>query len=458
MPVITLTNQLVLSDVPDVLSARLLRDLRMDNPRWRDNERQGRWNRDTPRYLDFRKNLSGGRVALPRGYLRALIDFCKEAGIPWTLDDRRPRLPEVDFTFTGELRDFQRQAVDLMKAKEFGTLSAPTGSGKTVMGLYLIAARRQPALVVAHTRELAYQWRDRITEFLGIPQDEIGLLGDGRHEIGDRVTVALIQTLVRRVADVTPKIGHIVVDECHRAPSRTFTEAVSAFDCRYMLGLTATPCRRDGLDNLIVWHLGNIHHRVSQSRLVSQGDILAPELVVRETEFKPFHDPSREYLQMLDELVADDARNRLIAADVAGELERPDSVCLVLSERRRHCEILHSLLKYRHHVEAGLLTGDLPMPKRRELLERIRNGELRVLVATGQLIGEGFDCGRLSDLFIATPVKFHGRLTQYLGRILRPSPGKDRARVHDYVDVHVGPLKASFASRCRVYGIPPPPA
>ena len=98
-----------------------------------------------------------------------------------------------------------------------------------------------------------------------------------------------------------------------------------------------------------------------------------------------------------------------------------------------------------------MLTGDLPTPKRQEVVAALNAGRVKVLVATGQLIGEGFDCRQLSTLFLATPIKFNGRLIQYLGRVLRPVPGKDKATVYDYVDP-VGVLENAARARQRVYG------
>ena len=100
---------------------------------------------------------------------------------------------------------------------------------------------------------------------------------------------------------------------------------------------------------------------------------------------------------------------------------------------------------------AALLTGDLPSDQRAKVLKQLNAGRIRVLVATGQLIGEGFDCENLTTLFLATPIRFSGRVIQYLGRVLRPAPGKSRARVYDYVDVHVGPLRAAAQARQKVY-------
>ena len=154
---------------------------------------------------------------------------------------------------------------------------------------------------------------------------------------------------------------------------------------------------------------------------------------------------------MLSELTADDERNRLIAGDVAAEARTGQGVCLVLSDRKKHCEVLQALLRYRFKTDAALLTGDVALQRRKDVVKEIGTGGIRVLVATGQLVGEGFDCKDLTTLFIATPVRFSGRLLQYLGRVLRPAPGKSRARVYDYVDVAVGPLVAAAHARQRVY-------
>lgn len=447
--IITIRNHLSIQNAPPELEAILRKRLQFANPKWLENDRMGRWNKGTPEYLSFFEMTRTGRIIIPRGYVRQLILLCRKMGIPHEIEDRRRTLPELDFQFSGRLKPFQQEAADRMLTKEFGTLSAPTGGGKTVIALYLIARRRQPALVVVHTLDLANQWVARIGEFLSLPETSVGLIGGGEKRVGREATVALVQSLYKCAEEVSDRIGYLVVDECHRAPSRTFTEAVSAFDARYMLGLTATPWRRDKLSRLIFWHLGDVHYQIEKSPLIRDGHILEAEVVIRETAFSPFHDPVREYPKMLSELTADDDRNRMITEDVAREAG--NGVCLVLSDRKKHCETLHSLLRFKHHVKAELLTGDLTLSRRAEAIDRINRGEAQVVVATGQLIGEGFDCRELSTLFIATPVRFSGRLIQYLGRILRPAPGKIRAKVYDYVDVKVGPLQAAAKNRRRVY-------
>ena len=449
---IRLKNNLRVTGIPSELRQILVDKLAFDNPKWIENNRMGRWNGGVPRKLKFYSKIKNDGLWIPRGFLRQLILLSRQQGLEVNIDDQRRSLPAVSYNFTGQLRPFQRAAVDRMLIKDFGTLSSPTGSGKTVMAIYMIAQRQQPALIIVHTKDLARQWQQRIETFLDIPAGQIGMIGGGKTSIGDRVTIAMVQSLYKCADEAAPHIGHLIVDECHRAPSRTFTEAVTEFDSRYMLGLSATPYRRDNLSRLIFWHLGDVHHQIDQKGLVKTGHVLQAEVIYRYTGFRPYFDPVREYSKMLAELTANDERNRMIAADVAREVENDNGVCLVLSDRKKHCQTLQSLLRFKHKLEADLLTGDLSGPERKQVIGRLDSGRLRVLVATGQLIGEGFDSRVLTTLFMATPVRFSGRVIQYVGRILRPAPGKDRARVYDYVDVHVEPLVKAARARKKVYG------
>ncbi len=448
---IKIATHLRLKDVPPDLCQTLTEKLKFLNPKWIENEKMGRWNRGTPKELRFYDKVGKAGLVIPRGYMRQLVLLCRRHEVPYEIDDCRRTHPPVNFIFNGQLRPFQRVAVDSMLARDFGTLSSATGSGKTIMALYIIAQRQQPTLIVVHTKDLAVQWTERIQTFLGIDAQQIGMIGGGKKNVGEKITIALVQSLYKCVEDVTEHIGFLVVDECHRCPSRTFTEAVTGFSARYMLGLSATPWRRDKLSQLIFWHLGDVHHEVDKHHLVQTGDVLTAEVIIRETRFRPFHDPVNEYSKMLSELTADTDRNILIASDVARETTEHHGICLVLSDRKAHCENLQAMLKYRFKVPAELLTGDLSMDQRRKVIERLNQNMANVVIATGQLVGEGFDCRYLSTLFLATPIRFSGRVIQYLGRVLRPAPGKRAARVFDYVDALVETLAKAALARQKVY-------
>jgi len=424
--------------------------LSFGNPAYQEAEKRGFSTWNIPQQIHGYQ-LDGDRLIIPRGCARQIVGILHRAEMQFRVEDRRRVLSEVDFTFLGTLKDFQQAAVDAMTARDFGTLAAPAGNGKTVVALAMVALRKQPALIVVHTRELLEQWLDRIETFLGIPAPEVGIIGGGKMQVGDRITVALVQSLYKCAPEVAPHIGFLICDEAHRCPSRTFTEAVTAFDCGgYMTGLSATPWRRDGLSRLIYWHLGDKVHEVDKEALVDAGHVLEAEVIWRKTDFEPTFDPSEEYSRMLSELTQDPARNALIAEDVAREAGNGGGVCLILTDRKSHCRSLVDLLAARG-ITAAMLTGDLSPGDRRKVVEALNADRVQVLVATGQLIGEGFDCKELSTLFLASPIKFSGRLLQYLGRVLRPAPGKDKGRVFDYVDP-VGVLEHAARARAQVYG------
>ena len=325
---ITINNRLELSDVPKKLYHAVCERLTIQNPKWIENNKMGRWNGGTPEHLRFYEKTDNGGLIAPRGLTIQLIGMARKHDVPYQIEDNRRTLPEVDFTFHGKLRPFQEQAVTNILSRDFGTLSAATGSGKTVVALYIISERKQPALIVVHTKELLNQWIDRIVSFLDIPKDEIGIIGAGKKTIGKQITVALVQSLYKCADQISQHVGNLLIDESHRAPSRTFTEAVTAFDSKYMLGLSATPWRRDKLSRLIYWHIGDVVHEVDKSELIENGDILQADVVIRETNFTTCLDPSNEYSKMLSELTQDTARNNLIAHDVATETRNGVGVCL----------------------------------------------------------------------------------------------------------------------------------
>lgn len=447
-----ISHKLFLSDMPESVKDAVMAELTLENPKWLENLKMGRTNFRVSRHLKFYSARKCGGLIVPRGYGERLASICAEQGEAVEYEDERRSLPEVDFSFSGELRPYQRTACEAMLRRRFGTLCAPTGAGKTVCGLSLIASRRQPALIIVHTRDLAMQWVERIEQFLGIPAREVGMIGSGKSRVGERVTVATVQSVYARAKELKKRVGHLVVDECHRAPSRTFTTAVTAFDSAFSLGLSATPYRRDGLTQLIFWHLGAMHARIDGEDLMDSGAILRPEVCIRPTEFFTRRDPSEEYSLIIADLTEDRGRNILIVDEVEREIRAGGGVALVLSDRKGHCRALQAMLEERHGIDGAVLTGDTPLPERKSLVGRIQDGREKVVFATGQLIGEGFDASNLTSLFLATPVKFSGRLIQYLGRVLRPSIGKAQPKVYDFVDSRVGVLDAAARARAAVYG------
>jgi len=270
----------------------------------------------------------------------------------------------------------------------------------------------------------------------------------------------MVQSLARRddVAGMTAGYGFVVVDECHHVPATTFERVVRQIAAPAWLGLTATPYRRDGLEGLITMYCGPIRHRMGERLTEDSGFVRA--LVVHPTDHvaapaggDDVGDAAGASIQSVFRgLVEDEDRTRLICADVAAAA-RAGRNCLLLSQWTEHLARLGTLLE-----ELGLapdvLQGGIGKKARRLITDRLaaaRSGDGVVLLATGSFLGEGFDCPPLDTLFLAFPIAFKGRLVQYVGRVLRPTGGKSRVEVHDYVDARVPVLARMHAKRLVAY-------
>lgn len=445
MPTLTVTTDCLLHNIDLPLEQELKSRLTIDNPQYLAAKKYGRWiGRKLQPTLKYYDPVPRG-LRFPRGFANQAVLICREfTGETPEIIDKRQLLPEVEMQFLGELRPYQREAVDLVLHRSFGVLEAGTGSGKTVMALAVMAHRRQPTLIVVHTKELLYQWQERATTFLGC---EVGLVGDG-HFILRPITVAIVNTARKRVHELVPHFGQLVVDECHRVPATLFTDVVANFDCHYLLGLSATAFRSDdGLTKLIYYFMGDRIHKVDQGELQATGAIVKPQLIRQPTLFS--YNYRGDYQALIKALTRHEGRNMQIVADIVKVTAEPDpGIALVVSDRVSHCELFTRLLAERG-IAVEMLTGQLAAEKRAEIVLAVQQGRLQVLVATLQLISEGFDCPGLSTLFLTTPITFEGRLLQVIGRIMRPAANKE-ARVFDYVDEAVRALNRSATIRRKI--------
>ncbi len=441
-PLLTVHRECCLTGAPPSLLTAIRAELTIDNPKYQAAKQFGRWigKKLKPQLFFYREEE--GRIFFPRGFGNQAVRLCRrETGACPEIVDQRRSLPEIELSFHGGLRPYQEEATAALVAHSFGVLEAGTGSGKTVMALAVIARRRQPTLILVHSKELMQQWRQRIQQFLGL---EAGLAGDGFFDIRP-VTVAIVNTAKKNLATLPQCFGQIVVDECHRVPASLFTDVVSAFDSQYMLGLSATAFRReDGMTRLIHIYMGERVHTVDGRMLAASGAVVRPELEQRPTDF--VYSYQGEYSKLIKALAADIQRNRLIVADILALLRQGhQGTILVVSDRVAHCQALAHLL-LAQGVTAPVLTGQAAPEERVRIVTDVQAGRFAVLIATLQLIGEGFDCSGLTTLVLSTPIKFEGRLLQVVGRIVRPAEGK-RARVIDYVDQNIAVLRRSAAAR-----------
>lgn len=407
----------------------------------------------TPRVIVCSEELAK-HISLPRGCLEDVKALLQGYESRLVLDDQRIPGDPIEVSFHGRLTDAQKQAVKAILAHDDGVIVAPPGFGKTVLGTYLIAERKCNTLILVHRQPLLEQWRSQIGIFLGLDSKSIGQIGAGKRKITGRIDVAMIQSLSRKnaVDDMIAQYGQVIIDECHHLPAASFEALLFEAKARHVLGLTATPQRRDGHQPIIHMHLGPVRYKIDPRSLLAERHF-EHRLVVKETDYHlPDHVADISIQALYSLLVGDQKRNEQIINDVLLAMEDGRSP-LLLTERKDHVEQLHKQLKgfVRNII---VLTGGRSAKERREIQEQlssIPDGEERLLLATGRYIGEGFDDARLDTLFLGLPVSWKGTLVQYAGRLHRLHPGKHELRIVDYVDSKVPMLARMFKNRLRGY-------
>ena len=406
----------------------------------------------TPRFIKCYEEDSTC-LYLPRGLLEDLQKVVQKAGSQLSITDLRHVPDTLSLNFCGTLTPLQEQVVRSMLLHDQGILVAPPGIGKTVMACFIAAQRNLPVLVLVHRKPLLDQWRLQLMNVLGLAAKEIGQIGSGKNTCTRIVDLAMIQTL-KQVKDAKAffsDYGLLIVDECHHLPALSFESCVKRAPIRYVLGLTATPYRRDGLQNIIVMQCGPIRHKISDRQSAADRE-LTLQLVVRETGFiypATLETPIQEVFRGI---IRDGERTRVIGDDVLAAVSQGHR-CLVLSEWKEHCRALSERF-LALGLQPFVLDGGVRKKAREVILETIRtlpSGEDLLLVSTGQYLGEGFDCPQMDTLFLTFPVSFKGKLVQYVGRLLRSDEGKTLVQVYDYADVQVPVLKKMFEKRRKTF-------
>lgn len=439
---------LVKQQLPQSLLNRIIRLAAFSNPEFYKAQalRLSVWNK--PRIIGCAENFPR-YVALPRGCRDGLLRFLQENGIEAHIRDERIDGTKIDLSFTGQLRPDQDEAVEAMLRQDSGVLCAPTGFGKTIAAAAIVAKRGLSTLVLVHRTELLSQWKERLQIFLAMQESGIGLIGGGKNKPGGIVDIAVIQTLSRRenLQELLDHYGQVIVDECHHVSAVSFEGVLKLVKCRYVVGLTATPFRRDGQDPIIFMQCGPIRHTAARSSPPTQG----MEVRLGELPILPF--PADAGIQEIFGLLSkDQSRNIHICRDVV-DAYRDGRKIIVLTERKEHLEILHALLEPLAPL-LFVLHGKMSRKQRSvviEQLEALPEGEPRILLATGKLVGEGFDHASLDTLVLAMPISWKGTLQQYAGRLNRICASKRDLRIYDYIERSEPRLARMWAKRERGY-------
>jgi superfamily II DNA or RNA helicase len=435
----------------------LLRDIKhlasIHNPEFYKKQRMRFSTHDTPRFIGcYHEDLT--HLHIPRGLREDLADLLEDHGATLTVSDDRPTHAPADLAFTGELSPLQEDAAETIARDDLGVLVAPPGLGKTVIACSIAAEREVPTLVLVTRTHLVEQWRTAARELLAIHDTAIGQIGGGRDRPVGRFDIAMLQTLARRTEaldELLAPYGHVIADECHHIPARTFADVIERAPARYVLGLTATPYRNDGLDGIIAMQCGPTRYEIATGETPAARQ-LDFELTIHETDFDLDTDPDTPNHEIFAALVDDTARTEMICRDVAEAAARGRR-CLVLTERKDHLHALADRLKALGN-EPAVLIGGIGKKARQRVIDQaasLETGEGFVIVATGRYIGEGFDCPPLDTLFLTFPVSFRGIVVQYTGRLLRTTADKEVVRVHDYADTNVPMLARMLDKRVRAH-------
>lgn len=356
---------------------------------------------------------------------------------------------ETFWEFEGELRNSQIEVVNsyLKPEPRDGLICLHTGGGKTVCALYIASELKLPTLVLVHNTFLRDQWIERIKMFL--PNARIGLFQGETQQVEDRdIVVGMLQSICLKDihADTFKNIGFVIVDECHHIASEAFSQAVPKITSKYMLGLSATPERKDRLMHVIHWFLGPLLYKSDTS------DKIDPDVFVEVYEFEEGDEKFNEVIYnkqgvmftslMVNKLVDFEPRNRMIVELLKDVYDDSKRQILVLSDRVEHTKLLYEMLPKEIQSEACILSRSVDSKTRSDWCST-----KRILIATYQMCKEGFDVPTLNTLLIATP---RPDVDQIVGRILRVEKSK-RTVSPLILDIVDPAFRRQFQERLTLY-------
>ena len=418
--------------LPQALANRLVRLAAFQNPEFYKAQamRLSVWNK--PRIIGCADNFPK-HIALPRGCLDVVLELLNENGIAPIIEDERFGGDPINLNFVGALREDQEAAVTAMLQHDAGILCAPTAFGKTVAAAALIARRGVNTLVLVHRTDLLRQWQERLQAFLGLGKGVVGTIGGGKAKPTGIIDIAVMQSLSRQgqVSEQVKNYGQVIVDECHHLSAFSFEAILKNVRAKYVLGLTATPVRRDGQHPIIFMQCGPIRH--TASRPTSAPDDLLVETVLLPA---PINLPEGAGIQDVFRHLAENIeRTERVTLEVEKAFNQGRKV-LVLTERTDHLSIIEAALVGRVQ---NLFTLHGRMSKKQRIaltdeLAALPPDVSRVLLATGKLIGEGFDHPPLDTLVLAMPISWKGTLQQYAGRLHREHASKSDVRIIEFID------------------------
>ena len=470
---ITLSNGIFVDclNLKPAIQNRIRRMAAIRNPIYYKNQAIGTANFDTSQWIYLGKDHLSGYIEIPRGLYGNLVENAENAGISYEVKDERQKGKHINVTFKGELRTEQKPALDEMMKHDNGILHAATAFGKTVVCSAMIAEKKVNTLIILESSALLEQWKNALEQFLDIQEalpeyktktgrvrvrkSLVGKLQGAHDSLTGIIDIAMAGSLCKKGEwhPLLEQYGMVIVDECHHAASDTIANVLKEVKARYVYGVTATPKRADGLEKIIYMLIGPIRYSyTAKEKAETQGiDHFVYPRFTRTVPPRGVADkmhPNEAYQMIRD----NEVRDEQILADVR-ECIKAGRTPVVLSKYKDHSQKLYERMN-EYADKVFLMTGDNSKKEHKKICEQLQAvspEETMVLVATGSLIGEGFDFPRLDTLIMATPVSFRSVVEQYAGRLNRDYEGKRDVIIYDYVDSHISMFDKMYVKRLKAY-------
>jgi len=449
---IIVSSKAIISDIPNNFKNYIKNILTIDNPLFFKRLDLGLslWNIHS--VLSYYTILGKESIIVPVGILPSIIEAAKNEKITdITIIDNRVSNPDPEFfnkiVFTGKLRDYQKDVVDICMQKTIGIIEAMTGSGKTIIFVALTVKRQEPTLILVHTIELANQTIKAFTNFTNLKEEDIGFIGDGKLVIRP-ITVALHQSMAKMDDEkfnlINEWFGQIIADEVHIVGANTYYNTMTKLSAKYKFGFTATPYRDDGLTEVIHFATGPKIYAVP---LVKLEDVLIKPNIVRiDTNYNFPIFSSNEYQTLITDLSENEERNQFIVDTINREEYKDKNMCLLCN---RLSQI--KILKEKLGEEAEILTSEINKKERKDIMQKVLNGKCKKIISTYSLFSTGIDIPQLDLIVLCAPIQSETRLKQTLGRLMRKTNTKKEAILIDFVDNKISLLKNQFYKRNKIY-------
>ena len=373
-----------------------------------------------------------GFLKLPRGVLQKVQTLFKTNGVEYEIEDKRTYRSEIFPKVVFTLREEQKKAIENIRKYDSCICVAPPGFGKTLIGAKMVEIHQTSTLVIVNKNMLLNQWIERFCEYFMFPKKEIGYLGKGKNKLNGKLDVATMQSL-KNTPELIHNYSFVIVDECHHIPAVTFEQIIKNFRGRYVLGLSATPNRKDGLEPILFQQLGEVAYEFKPKK--RQGNTI-------KTVYTQFQSTADNYATLINEICSDEKRNQQIIQEI--RLHQHRSI-LVLTDRLEHISELEKLLD-QEKMDYLSVHGNLNKKEQKINMEKVEKS--RLILATTSFFGEGIDFPHLDTLIFATPISYYGRLIQYLGRIGRN--GQDCLAI-DFIDSKNAMLNSAYQKRKEGY-------